>query len=346
MKKLATLGVLCAVAGVANAQSTVTVFGIVDAAVRNVKNGDNSVKSLASGGFNSSRLGFNGVEELGAGLRANFWLEHGFNVDTGSVSDAARFWNRRATVGLSGGFGEVRLGRDFTPTYTTFSNFDPFGDNGVAAGGKFFNTLGTNVDTNTRSDNLVSYFLPADIGGVYGQASVAAGEGTNGKKYIGARVGYRAGAVNAAVAYGQTEVSWVTPGVDKYKVLAAGASYDFGVVKLSGYFDQKKYASLNVRTANLGVQVPIGPGYLRAGYTRVDASGNLRGAASISPNDASQLAVGYVYNLSKRTALYGTAARVDNKARATYVTNAVPALPNPNTGRDSTGIEFGIRHSF
>ena len=133
------------------------------------------MKSLSTNGLNTSRLGVRGVEDLGDGLKAGFWLETGLNPDTGTTSDGTRFWNRRSTVSLSGKFGEVRLGRDFTPSYTGNSDYDPFGDNGVAAAGKFAPKFGTAVDTLTRADNEATYFLPSGLNGVYGQVSVAAG---------------------------------------------------------------------------------------------------------------------------------------------------------------------------
>lgn len=344
MKKLATLAVLATLAATASAQSSVTLFGVVDLAVRNVKNDDTTLKSLASGGINSSRLGVRGTEDLGGGLLAHFWLEHGFSADTGSLTDSTRFWNRRSTVGLSGGFGEVRLGRDFTPTYTGYGDFDVFGDNGVAAGSKFFNTLGTAVDTNTRADNLVSYFLPRNLGGFYGQVAVAAGEGTAGKKYMGGRLGYKAGALNLSLALGRTDVTPLTGagGEDKYKVMVLGASYDLGVVQLNGYYDQKKYADQKVNTYNIGATVPMGLGVIRVGYTAANASG-IRGTTSIDANDSKQFAVGYVYNLSKRTAVYGTLARVSNDGVAAY---AASGGTGSAAGKDSTGYELGLRHSF
>lgn len=344
MKKLFSSAVLAAAAVSAvsaQAQSSVTVFGVVDAAVREVKNGGNTVSQLASGGMNSSRLGFRGVEDLGSGLRASFWLEHGFNVDTGLQTDSSRFWNRRATVSLAGGFGEVRLGRDFTPTYTGYADFDAFGDNGVAAAGKFADRLGSNADTLTRADNQVSYFLPA-LGGVYGQVSVAAGEGTAGKKYTGGRLGYNAGPLNVSVAYGETEVTPVA-GSDKHKVLSVGAWYDFGIVKVVGYFNQDKLASMKLDTYSIGANVPVGQGTIRAQYTSANASGRNGNGAAIDANDANQIALGYVHALSKRTSVYATVARVDNEGAAAYAVSGTPAAV---AGAKSTGYELGLRHAF
>jgi predicted porin len=342
MKKLAILAALAAVSAAASAQSNVTLFGVLDEAARYVKNGDLKMKSLVSGGINTSRLGVRGTEDLGDGLKAGFWLETGLNPDSGTQSDGTRFWNRRSTVSLIGNFGEVRLGRDYTPTYTGYSDYDPFGDNGVAASGKFDSSLGTARDTGTRADNQVSYFTPGNLGGFYGRASVAAGEGTAGKKYVGARAGYAAGPLDVSASYGQTTVAPVL-GDDKFKTADFGASYDFGVVKATGYYTQSKFVNQKIASYSIGAIVPIGLGQLKAAYTHANASGTDAAGANVDANDANQFAVGYVYNLSKRTAVYTTAAFVKNKGNAAF---AVASAPTLVAGGKSTGVEAGLRHSF
>jgi predicted porin len=341
MKQFAAVALLAAISASASAQSQVTLFGIVDVGARYVKNGDDHVKSLSSNGVNTSRLGFRGVEDLGDGLKASFWLETGLNPDTGTTSDSGRFWNRRSTVSLSGKFGEVRLGRDFTPTYTAISDYDAFGDNGVGAFGKFAPKLGTAVDTLTRADNEASYFLPTGLGGFYGQVSVASGEGTAGKKYVGGRAGYAAGPLDVSVSAGQTTVAPIVAGEDKFKQFSIGGSYDFGMAKLTGSAAEYKYSDFKLVLANIGAVIPVGQGWVRVSYINANASG-----PGIDANDANQFAVGYLYDLSKRTALYGTVARVNNKGAAAYVVDANPALPVPNPSKDSTGVEVGIRHRF
>lgn len=343
MKKATTFALLAAASAAASAQSTVTLFGVLDLNARYVKNGDVSLKSLSSGGVNTSRLGFRGTEDLGGGLSAGFWLETGINPDTGTTSDGTRFWNRRSTVSLTSlQLGEVRLGRDFTPTYSGYSNFDTFGSNGVAAVDKFFpTTLGSgnpSIDTGTRADNLVSWFTPKNLGGFYGQLSVAAGEGASGKRYVGGRAGYAAGPLDVSAAYGQTLVTANASGDDKVDVMTFGASYDFGVAKLLGLYGQTKYANLKVNVMEIGTHVPVGVGVIRASYVNVRAEGG-----AIDPNDANQIALGYVHSLSKRTALYTTVARVNNKGAASY---AVASSPTMVAGKDSTGWELGLRHSF
>ena len=344
MKKATTFALLAVASAAASAQSTVTLFGVLDANARYVKNGDVSLKSLSNAGLNTSRLGFRGTEDLGGGLTAGFWLETGINPDTGTTSDGSRFWNRRSTVSLiSTQLGEVRLGRDFTPTYSSYSNYDTFGSNGVAAVDKFFpSRLGgaTNptIDTGTRADNLVSWFTPKNLGGFYGQVSVAAGEGTSGKRYVGGRAGYAAGPFDISAAYGQTEVTPNASGDDNVEVMTFGAAYDFGVAKLLGIYGQTKYADRKINVMEIGTHVPVGVGVIRASYVNVRAEGG-----TIDPNDANQIALGYIHNLSKRTALYTTVARVNNKGNASYAVASSPAMV---AGKDSTGWELGIRHSF
>ncbi len=343
MKKFAVLAVFAAISGGAYAQSSVTLFGVIDEAARYTKNGDVKLKSLVSGGINTSRIGLRGVEDLGDGLKAGFWIESGINADSGTSGDSAgRFWNRRSTVSLMGNFGEIRLGRDFTPTYTGYSDYDAFGDNGVAASGKFDSSLGTTRDTGTRADNQIMYLLPSNIGGVYGRFAVASGEGTAGKKYFGGRVGYAAGPFDVSVAYGQTTVAPLF-GEDKFKVADVGASYDLGVVKLMGYYTQNEFANQKLATYSIGAIAPIGLGQLKASFTHANASGTNALGTNVDANDANQFAVGYIYNLSKRTALYGTAAYVKNKGAAVFNVNSALALAS---GQKSSGAEVGIRHAF
>lgn len=127
---LFALAALTATGGALAQSSSVTLFGVVDASVAHVSTKDGSVTGLANGGNASSRLGFRGVEDLGNGLKASFWLEGGINVDDGGSGFK---FDRRSTIGLLGNFGEVRLGRDKTPTYQNLETFHAFGDSGMGA---------------------------------------------------------------------------------------------------------------------------------------------------------------------------------------------------------------------
>src|SRR4051794_6397517 len=179
-KSLLALAVLGAYAGVASAQSSVTLYGTLDVAGRYVKaDGRDSRLSEATDGLNSSQLGFRGVEDLGGGLRAGFTLLSGVNPDNGTSNTTPpaagglqrKFWNRRSTVSLFGPFGEVRLGRDYTPTFWNMTLFDAFGTNGLGS-----STNVRQLYNGTRQDNTIGYFLPSNLGGFYGQAMVGAPE--------------------------------------------------------------------------------------------------------------------------------------------------------------------------
>jgi predicted porin len=280
-KSLVALAAL-ALAGVASAQSSVTLFGTVDAAITNVSTKSNaynlaspyiigangqlalnpaaltnsyarfgqkqSQTFLASSGMNSSKIGFRGVEDLGGGLAAGFWLEAGLGNDAGNGGgrSGAFNFNRRSTVSLSGPFGEIRLGRDYTPTFWNDTVFDPYGTNGV--GTSLISVINGNLavgrgpgsrnngatspqsasDNYVRTNNSVGYFLPPNLGGFYGQVQYALPENVKSSsgfnpavagtpfqtqelsttgRYVGGRFGYANGPLDVAVSYGQSTYS-------------------------------------------------------------------------------------------------------------------------------------------
>jgi len=334
-KSLLALAVLGAFAGVASAQSSVTLYGTMDLSAKYVKN-DGSARrySLSQDGINSSQLGIKGVEDLGGGLKASFDLRSGINADTGTAN--AKFWNRRATVSLLGNFGEVRLGRDYTPTFWNNTIFDAFGTNGL---GDSTHVQQLATGTFVRADNSIGYFLPSGIGGVYGQVMAAAAEGgaTNPGRYVGGRVGFAAGPFDIAGAYAQQKFVAGTPDQKTYNI---GASYDLGVVKLLGYFDRDTVGVLKENRGSFSAVVPFGQSEIHAGYSL----SKLTGAGD---RKIDQLALGYVYNLSKRTAVYTTVSRLSNKdASINSVTSGTSQTAAPIPGGKSTGAEFGLRHFF
>ena len=343
-KSLLALAVLGAFAGVASAQSSVTLFGVVDLNARYVKNdGSDRRLSLSQDGINSSRLGFRGTEDLGGGMSARFWLEGGVNADTGTMN--TKFFGRRSTVSLVGGFGEVRLGRDYTPTFWNNTIFDAFGTNGLGDSSHVGQLLSA---TFVRADNSIGYFLPSGIGGIYGQAMVAASEGASGNpgRYIGGRIGFAAGPFDIAGAYAQQRNDGL-PGAASQKTYNIGGSYDLGVVKLMGYYDRDTLSYTGFdrkedRYSFSGV-VPLGQGEIHAGYDR----SKLKNSIANNSNTVSQYKIGYVYNLSKRTAVYSTYSRVTNgNLSANSVAGGTAITAAPTAGGKSNGAEFGVRHFF
>jgi predicted porin len=343
-KSLLVLAIASLAAGTAAAQSSVTLFGIADLSARGVKNGSaGSQKQLASGGLATSRLGFRGVEDLGGGLFARFHLEAAVNPDVGTT-DTAKFFGRRSTVSLESRFGELRLGRDYNPT--AMNTFDePFGLVGVGTVGNFTYAasaaLGSGATTVLRNDNSIAYFLPSNLGGLYGSAMVAAGEGVAGNKGSGGRIGYSAGPFDVAVGFFKTETASNTD----YDQANLKAIYKFGFASLNFLYDTKKFGSIKQKMAMIGTNIPFGQSEIRVAYATNNRSGGAVGSGFANEDDSKLMALGYVYNLSKRTAMYATAARItnDGAARAS-VSNAPPA--GMLGGETSTGYEFGVMHRF
>lgn len=414
----------CATA--ATAQSSVTLFGVVDVGVsyysaksdfyKNTASPATALPSvtrsqtaLSNSGTSNSRLGFRGTEDLGGGLAAGFWLEAGTTPDNGATAIAS--FARRSTVSLSGPFGEIRLGRDFTPTFWNDSVFSPFSTIGVGA--NVVSTVGTNLqvvrgpgspvaasDNYLRTSNSIGYFLPPNLGGIHGQLQYALHENasqsslpggpTQKGRYFGGRLGYATGPLDVALAYGESTAADTTgvnavglpTGInldERIKTINLGASYDFGLMKVFGEISKVRdralstvpvpvLGSFTLRDSDkykgglLGITVPVGPGLIKAAYSRVKFDNDLGPlATSLTPRrDASvnKLAIGFDYNLSKRTALYATAARIrvndgqNNPAimgaiaggNATYLSTG--AGTSGYAPRKATGYDFGIRHAF
>lgn len=342
MKKFAFAAVAAAamVAGQAQAQSSVTVFGVADIAATHTSAAGVSKDQLLSDGNTSSRLGFRGKEDLGGGMKAGFWLEGALAIDSpGSLT-----LQRRSTVELSGSFGEVRLGRDYVPTFTNLTvAHHPFGTNGVGNAGQLFYPVaanGTTSSTHVRSNNGINYFSP-NFGGVQVNVMYAFGEHLsnegfkkNDDTYVGGRISYANGPLNLALATGKTK--FATTG--DYTQSNFAANYQLGAAKLMYLWGENKVGVTKTTSNMIGVQYKVSEtGEIRAAYTDLKAVG--------VANDATQMAIGYVHNLSKRTALYTTYSVVDNKGTGTKFIvgdgNAVTAA-----GANSTGYQFGVRHSF
>jgi predicted porin len=332
--RLLLVAMLAAIGSAAVAQSSMTLFGVIDLAGRVVSN-DETQYQLASGGDKASRLGLRGTETLGDGWSAGFWLEASLAPDTANSSFS---FDRRSTVSLiSRGIGELRLGRDWVPTYREWLDLDPFGDaglgkstnlavaNGMVPSGGAYNTL-------RRADNLISYFTPGGLGGLYAQLSVAAGEGQLGNKYVGGRLGYSDGPLVGSTSWGKTQVT----ANDDGEMWNVGGSYDFKSLQLMGFYSSFEIGSSMQENWLLGIAAPFGPWLLRGSYQ------GMSGKEGLSGQEAWGLAVGVQYSLSKRTALYATYSTISN----TNTSFTVASDPPLTRGNDSKGLDLGIRHSF
>jgi GBP family porin len=356
---------LALVSGAVTAQTSVTVYGIVDTGLVS-EHGcvAGSVNKVSSGIGSTSRLGFKGSEDLGAGAAALFVLETGLRADTGELDVAGTIFNRQAYLGLKNGFGTFTMGRQYTSYYTTLVTVaDPFSGGYAGSAKNLFPTAGNN----TRASNTLLLATPV-IAGFSGEVSYALGEQANSNKnqrQFGAAIGYANGPATLRLAYlnknndlAAVPAAGATPAIAAVNrdlgtnTLLAG-NYDFGLAKVylaygvdrgfnsavlpntsNPYGGVRPSASTDSRDLLAGVSVPFGATTLLASYMRKDDR-------TAFNQDANQLAIGGLYALSKRTNLYASYARIDNKNGAGYTVGN-----NAEVGSGNRAINAGVRHSF
>ncbi|RQO34278.1 porin [Herminiimonas sp. KBW02] len=364
-KSLLALAVLGAFAGAASAQSSVTVYGIVDLGFSTSDSGANQngrTNGINSGGQSASRVGFKGTEDLGNGLKALFQLEATIAADTGAGfiaatngSNAGGF-NRFATVGLqSQAFGTVLLGRQTSVIKDAYDQIDPFGDGGtVGAISNIFFNGNLNGDFG-RISNSVKY-QSNSYAGFKGSAAYSFGENagsTSANSSFGLGLGYANGPLNVQYGYhnidstGTGATTGATAGVptlqpiSKGKLHLLGATYDFGILKLHGAFADTKVdlatagaTDQKYRNYLLGVSAPVGPGTIFASYAVNDTK-----TAGVNNADTKKFAISYSYDLSKRTNLYTGYSKTSNDSGVKLGTSAA-------NGSDPSIFNVGIRHKF
>lgn len=352
---------LASLAGAAAAQSSVTIFGVIDATLafgRATGPGSADRTQLTNSGLNSSRLGFRGREDLGGGSYASFWLEAGVINDDGrgaasNTNNQASggppagvnggqglSFNRRSFVTYGGNWGEIRLGREYTPQFWTHILFDPFGGVGVGTTQTFTSIItGITTGTAVRASNSMTYLLPQGLGGFYGHAMYYLGENPkNGAANeddgtgAGIRVGFAKGPFDIALAVSRTDYA---TGDTRQNNL--GASYDFGVAKLMTIVGRDKIGALRGKSALIGAVIPLGAHEIHTSYStyRTSAAGTPR---------SDKVAIGYQYNLSKRTAVYTTYAALRNRGGAAQALNG--SVVGAGGNQRSTGLDIGLRHAF
>jgi len=355
LSMISAIGFMSTIAGSAAAQSTVTIYGIADTGIAIEKGGSaGSVSKLTSGIGSGSRLGFKGTEDLGGGLSAFFLLESGINIDAGSSGQGGLMFGRQAYVGVKGDFGTLTAGRQYTPEYLTLAFADPFGTGFAGDAANIMPNSGTGA---SRMDNTLKYVTPS-FDGFTGELAYGFGEtagDTSTGRQIGAAIGYTSGPFAVRLGYHKRNNDTTTlKNTEDGKTTLLAATYDFGVAKAHLAYGINKglnssplrntanpYGSLIAPTAStdstdflLGVTMPFGSNKILASYIRKDDK-------TTKNQDASQLAVAYIYSLSKRTDLYAAYARIDNKNGAGYtVGSAIEA------GSGDSALHLGIRHSF
>ncbi|CAG2149876.1 porin [Ralstonia mannitolilytica] len=383
MKKSAILVAVGALfAGSAYAQSSVTLYGIVDATIHYTTNANangNSLVRLDNGAVSNSRWGLKGNEDLGGGNKALFVLESGFDPDTGRANGGGLF-NRQAFVGLSNkDLGTITLGRQYNFGFTMGGNFDPLGVGNYDENSWIYYGV-----TGLRVSNMLKYegkWSGLYVGLGYGFGEQAGSAADN--RYMGGAVSYEFGPAMVGAFYQQQQDApnalTGNQGGHKQKVWGIGGNYAVGPAKLyAGYIDSSdNTACVNSTTTCAGDRSTFGlnlygnaagagltPGATkrrdRIGLVGVTYQATpalaLTGAFYYDSIKDAALAAGtdgkrYTgvllaeYSLSKRTQLYGTVAYDKVKDAA------APELPggtaNGQNGKtNQVGVGLGIRHIF
>lgn len=378
-KKLIALVIAGLSSAAAFAQSNVTIYGIADMGYAyrfdarsldskgNVQPGSRtpeSVSSINSGQASSSRLGFKGTEDIGNGMKAFFVLEQGFFIDTGAEATTGLAFSRQAFMGVSGGFGSISGGRQYTPYYSLVLSMDPFGNGTVGAfknAWVFPSSVSGNGLTNpVRVDNSLLYTSPS-FGGfavtgffsnnVSGQED--SGDNSRNTSMYSLLGQYRNSGLNVGANYHHiaSGSSGTAAAIEKVQNFTLGASYDFKVVKVSGVYSWSEidYTLSTQKSAELnnfliGATVPFGKWSAKASYVYSDGK---------QFGDSQQLALGLNYDLSKRTDIYTAYSFINNDgARLSAVNDAsnngtyAAGGGYPTAGVFQQGLQIGVRHRF
>lgn len=334
-KSLLALALMSAFSGAALAQSSVTVYGVVDLGVAYKDAGAAKLTSLDSGLNSTSRLGFKGSEVLTSDLNANFNLEMGLKADTGAAD--SDLFARGAWVGLSGkNFGAVNLGRHKSLTYIYGAAIDPFMDGLLGKTDLLFKI------NNVRSNSVTyisSNFSGFSVAAQYGFGEVA-GSGT--KNSVTSVAGaYTNGPLMANVVWDQAKDVNGNTAVGGEKLLA-GASYDLGKdffgLKLNAMYQEIKGSTslTNLKETKeeqmmFGGSIKNGASTFIGSYTSTDVK------TSVNAN-TTRVALGYIYDLSKRTNLYASLAHVENEKSVKILADV--------SGATAKLFNVGIRHKF
>lgn len=344
-KSLIALAVLAA-SGAAMAQSSVTLYGVVDIYV-----GSNEVQVggigqrqtvVNSDGVNGNRWGLKGAEDLGGGMKAIFQLESGFTLDNGASAQGGLLFGRQAFVGLESGFGTVSVGRHYSAYDNlhgaTSHNYDAFSFNAarnfVSADNRGTSANGM-ADYTNRLNNSVAYTSPS-FGGFSGSVVYGLGENKNAPTNLNGdatdsasvHIKYANGPLLVGYAYQQDKLAAVAGVQNTNKYNLVGGTYDFGVAKIVGYYNTAKNNTFKDKEGQIGVAVPFGAAAISAGVSR---------SKSTSPG-VERTGKGYAilgtYALSKRTGLY-----VGGVNTTYHALNAAAESKLTTYG-------LGVRHSF
>ncbi|MFM0502070.1 porin [Paraburkholderia caffeinilytica] len=321
-KTLPMIAVLAAFSGVAHAQSSVTLYGLVDTGLAfnsNAKGGRQY--SAASGNLQGDRWGLRGTEDLGGGISAIFRLEGGFNIDNGTLGQGGALFGRKAYVGLSGPYGTVTLGRQYDPLGDYVGSFESANAEELVTGTEWGSIYGAhpgdmdNLDNSDRINNAIKYasrnYGGFTFGGMYSLGGKAGDFTSN--QLFGVGAGYHNGSLSLGVAYEKAKdpnysVFGTNPSANSptststlnmsspvysgfasagaWQVISAGAAYRIGNATIGGVYS-------NVAFQNLGSEAGAGLNPKHLSGTASFNIGELNFAYLVTP--ALQLGAAYTY---------------------------------------------------
>jgi predicted porin len=347
MKK--TLIALAAVAatGAAFAQSSVTLDGVVELGVVRPIAAVNSTRLDAANG--ASQIRFRGTEDLGGGLKANFVLAQRLSLESGGNDGSANgrpTFQGESTVGLSGGFGSLKIGRALTALQGPVNATDPWGTLQVAStailpSGYFTEPTGSLDGSGLgrtdaifyNSPNFSGFSFAANFGPKFSGTNPAAVQTLNTENFVSLYGSFASGPLVVGAGYEQNRRDDT--------ITFVHAIYDFGFVRLGGGF-AKVEASANSPVApaagspagsllggqeannwNIMAIAPLGPVTLKVGYGESEND-------TTNTDRSKKLGIGLDYPLSKRTLIYTSVGR--DSAITTH--------------NNKTGYDIGIRHTF
>ena len=318
----------------AHAQGSVTLYGLIDTSIEITNPGSSWTPRLDSGAFRGSRVGLRGEEQIGSDTRILFDLENGFNSTDGALATSGTLFNRQAWIGVGAPWGELRLGRQYSPIYIPFKGeLDAFGAGTIASG------LNNLSKITPYTNNGLAYLSP-DLHGFTTTLMVALPDSGNGNGLSGnfETFAYRNGPFHISYAHQQTT------GATGLRANLGGVSYELGrttafVAFFNGDGGSPRYhddgMSVSARYAvSAHFRASLGYTYMR------DQSGG--------DNNADQFSAACEYDLSARLMLYASAGMLRNHASAEFtlrgvdVTGLAPAYP----GAPIRGIQFGMIDRF
>jgi predicted porin len=310
-------------AGTALAQSSVTIYGRLNVSGEQQKN-VTAVGTVSALQNSASRIGFKGTEDLGGGLKAGFQIEHGFSPDTGAA--AGTFWGRQSEVNLTGGFGMIRLGNFTSEAYFATADYISMHNHDTGTSeDKLYAYVG-------RNTNKIAYRTPEFVKGLTLEAAVSAGEGGGRERSYDLAANWNLGALQLGAGYEKNGSA---------KQFAVRALYEMGPVVLGAYFqdDTDGYGAGfgSRKTYRVSAAYNVGASEFHVNYGMAGDYSKVRAST-----DATQMTLGYNYNLSKRTKVYAFYTKVDNSDAWSYfgATNRSGQALDPNI------FAVGVRHNF